>query len=545
MATTNWQILHHLTSTDPLARLEEIKQALFASRLGTNTLDTYLNPSRPTPESLIPLLPDLNQSSLTRAVKLIKTAIAKKQPLLVYGDYDADGVCATAILWETLHTLGGNALPFIPHRQDHGYGLSIAGLTDALKLFPITPLIITVDNGITAVAAAKYLKKKKIPLIITDHHEPPTPLPLASAIIHSTHLSGSGLSWLLSSKLSKDPLPLDLAALGTVCDLLPLDAVNRPLVKYGLIDLRQTTRLGLLALFNLIGVNPGATLTTYHLGFIIGPRLNASGRLASALDSLRLLCTKNQPQAQKLAATLDATNQERQTLTATLTKQAINSFIGSDLPNLLIVDSPDYHQGLIGLIASRLSQYFHRPALAISVGPDIAKGSARSIPGIDITSLLSEFKDLFTSLGGHHQAAGFSLDPKTLPTLKDKLISRFNQLNANLFAKSLIIDIALEPQDLNFDLLNLISTLSPFGVANPEPVFSISLTPSSVSSLGKTGEHLKFTFDSLLEIDGLLFNTKKSAPDFPSHPINFAFQLKDNNFRGQTKLQLMIKDIQV
>jgi single-stranded-DNA-specific exonuclease len=323
-----WQINHDLTQESTGSkeqRITAIINAILQSRglADARQIKDFLqtvSPSSYTPDDV-----GIDASQLSRAVSLINRAITDQQPIIVYGDYDADGITATAILWETLHHLGAKAVPFIPSREHHGYGLSVKGLEDALKLVDSNPLVITVDNGIVAHQPAQWLQDNAIPLIITDHHAPGDQLPQAESIIHSTKIAGAGVAWFVSKELSEKyaASTLDLVAVGTIADMMPLLGINRSFAKHGLDELGKSQRPGLEALLKQANVDLSQNLTPYHINYIIAPRLNAMGRLEHAIDSLRLVCTRNPQRAAILAEKLGATNRTRQDLTVDLLAQAL------------------------------------------------------------------------------------------------------------------------------------------------------------------------------------------------------------------------------
>ncbi len=543
-----WKLKHKLTKDDPKARLDELEDLLLANRglKSDSDKEFFLNPPQPTPKTVVKHLPDLDQDQLKKAVKHIKQAIKKKRVIIIYGDYDADGIAATAILWQTIYHLGGKALPFIPHREKHGYGLNQSGLDDALKLFDQDdPLIITVDNGISSQKIARDIKDSPADLIITDHHQPPQKFPLAQSIVHSTHTSGSAIAWLLASSLSQKTDHLDLAALGTVCDVLPLIGVNRMIVKAGLKKLRHTDNSGLKALCRVSAVDP-QTIQTYHLGFVLGPRINASGRLDHGLKALRLLTTTNPTRAKKIAQELDQLNKQRQDLTTTHTRQTISQFTKlPQLPPILLAASSQFHEGIIGLIAAKLTERFHRPSLVVSLQDGQAKGSARSISGVNITQLISSAEQFLTSFGGHSQAAGLSTTVDQLPSVKEALLESAQKIDPQLFKKALSIEVQLSPDDLTFDTLKMIEALSPFGIGNPRPVFASQLPVANFRLVGSDKNHLKISLKRPyhdLDAIGFYQADKKDLLKSIDEP-HLAYVLQKNTFQGRTSLQLNLKDV--
>lgn len=551
-----WHCLSIPKSTSASDRRQEIINLILKHRglTSSSAIDSFLHP--PLPSSLTPDSVGISPKPLNQTIKRLSQAIRQQQPIIIYGDYDADGVTATAILWETLHALGAKVYPFIPSRELHGYGLSPKGITAALALYSSTqatknPLIITVDNGIVAFEAAKTLKARGLDLIITDHHQLGSQLPPCFSLVHTQTLSGAGVAWILSQALIASlkptvPVPdnLDLVTLGTVADMMPLLGPNRTIVKFGLKALQTTQRPGLLALYQQADLDV-ATLSTYHLNFIIAPRLNAMGRLEHALDSLRLLLTKNQARAAALAQTLGVTNQTRQELTQASIASAIAT-ITQPLDPFLIVASAEFHEGVIGLVAGKLVETYSRPALVISLGPDIAKASARSVKGFDVVAYLRQFETHFINVGGHPMAAGLTLLSQNVSSFKQALLDHARQtIKPNAFAPQLEIDCQLQFSDLNFELLHRLEVLKPYGLGNLEPVF---LLPQAkvVSSrkVGRAGEHLqlKLQGDSTPVYAAIGFNLAKKAPDIGSQ-VAVAFTLQTNTWNSRTSLQLVVKDI--
>ncbi len=501
----------------------------------------------------------LKPASIDSAVQLIKQHISRGHQIAVYGDYDVDGICSTAILWENLHRLTPHVFPHIPHRREEGYGLTRSGIDACLASH--AQLIITVDNGIVAKDQIAYAKGQGCDVIVIDHHESGPSLPAADAILHSTATCAAGLTWFFCRELIKSPSlvkegdtrqgeevldeQLSLVALAVVCDIIPLLGLNRSLVRFGLDRLKTTRRPGLLALFNLARINP-ANLDTYHLGFVIGPRLNAMGRLEHALDSLRLLCTTSPSRAAQLAQTLEATNRFRQQLTTDSTLHAVNQITAAyphQLPKLLFVSDPSYDQGIIGLIAAKLVEKFYRPAIAVSVGDADSKASVRSVPGFHITDFLRSSSDLLVTVGGHSLAAGFTVLTRDLPALKDQIVSQAESLiPENLLTRTSKYDLEL-PGDffasgLNLDLASKLAPFAPFGLGNPEPAFFTRAVPiSDPRRLGTDGRHLRFTAGPY---PAIWFS---APPDVSASPLDIIYRLGVDTYHQPDSLQLVIKDI--
>lgn len=474
--------------------------------------------------------------NLSSVIARIRLSIKRQEKIVIYGDYDADGICATAILWEALKEAGADVLPFIPSREKEGYGLSVEGV-DSVD----ARLIITVDNGIMAHEAVSYAKKKGIEVIILDHHEKPKQLPKAYAIIYTPKLCAAGIAYFVAREFSKN-VSLELAAIATVADLLPLVEVNRSIVKYGLESLNTTKRVGLKALFEVAGIEK---VGTYEIGYMIGPRLNASGRIESALTALRLLCTHNPEKARDLAHLLNKTNKERQEMTEEMTIHAKENYELSSKNHahkIIILDHESYHQGVIGLVAGKLVDQFYLPAIVIAKGEELSKASARSIAGFNIIEAIRSCESLLINAGGHPMAAGFSLQTSQISEFKLQ-ISKYAQekISAVTLTRSLKIDRMLELTEINMDLYQKIVQMAPFGMGNPEPVFASAGIIQNIRSVGAEGKHLKLVIDGL---DAIAFNQGHLLPKLKiGQPIKLAYVLDLNTFNGQSGLQLKVKDI--
>lgn len=546
-----WQIYHDFsqsTTTSP----QEIVRAILAHR-GVKTPDqikTFLTIADPQTYSLSSV--GLKKTIVDQAVSQIKHAVTHHRPIIVYGDYDADGITATAILWETLHQLKANAYPFIPSRESHGYGLSIHGLQDALKLVEDIPLIITVDNGIVAHNAAEWLKTQHVPLIITDHHTPSATYPLADCVVHSTHISGAGVAWFVARALLSHHAQstLDLVAIGTIADMMPLTTINRSFAAFGLQALAQTKRPGLKELLAQADVDLTQPLTSYHVNYIIAPRLNAMGRLEHALDSLRLLCTRNVERAYVLASKLGETNRMRQDLTLDLLNRANNHLDPENLNPVIVVEDTDFHEGIIGLIAGKLAETYHRPAIVISKKDGVSKGSARSIKGVNITKLIRSQSHLLLGVGGHPMAAGFSIETNKIPQFKNALTQfALNTIDDTLFDPVLDIDCALNGSKITLELYQAIKQLEPFGIGNPQPTFALlGAKVISIQTLGKNGNHKKIRINCQgdLPLEVLWFNAPASSDELHAGSIiDVVGTLSLNIWKNRSSIQLLASDLRI
>jgi single-stranded-DNA-specific exonuclease len=541
----------HIQSASKIENLEELKQILLSNRKIEDEQNFFkgISPFKISLEEL-----GIDEKELEKIKERLKKAKENKEKIIVFGDYDADGISATAVLWQALHAEGYNTLPFIPNRLKHGYGLSVKALDDLLNEQKDIALIITVDNGIVAHSALKFLKKQKIDVIITDHHQKDEQELDALAVFHSSKVCGCAVAWFLAREISskeEKKLLIDLLALvaiATVTDLMPLLSINRFLLMYGLVVLRSNTNLGLKHLFSLSKIDPNK-IDTYTLGFQIGPRINAMGRLADGMDALRLLCTKDKNKAASLSDLLHGTNEDRQNLTFDLTKQA-EELVNKEIDEKIIILSSDtYHEGIIGLIAGKMTEKFSKPSIVISVGPQVSKASARSLPGFNITEFIRLFRKDLLEVGGHPLAAGFALETSKIDLVKKAMqIKAKEMLQDKNLEKVLEIESVLPTDLLNLETIELIETFAPFGLANSKPVFILkNAIFKNYKLLGKEGEHLKMTiaFENLnTEYEVLAWRRADLASEFVlGDRLDLVVSLDVNSYRGTSKLQLTLKDI--
>lgn len=494
---------------------------------------------------------DLEIPETQKALKRIQEAIEKGEQIIVYGDYDADGICASAILYKGLTSLGAKVLPYIPHREKEGYGLSRIGLEFARDSG--ATLVITVDNGIVAIEQAKIARQLGLDLIITDHHVPQEVKPDAFAIVHSTKMCGAAVAWCLIKDLVKKELLKELlqfVAIASVCDLMPLIGLNRAFVFEGLKVLNTTTNLGLLALINECGIVIG-NIGSFEIGYMIGPRLNAMGRLEHGIDSLRLLCTKDPIKAKKLAKLLSDTNSNRQTMTASALEQA--KLLVDKTQNIQVLYSKEWSVGIVGLVAGKICEEHSCPAIAISVGEEVSKGSARSIDGINIVEVIRKHSDILIDIGGHPGAAGFSILSKNVAVFKKRLESDGVELPSS--ERTLEIEAEVESRKLTKSLVHDLGKFEPFGMDNRRPLFATkNLQLSDIRTVGN-GKHLKFKASPVIlsgaqrsegsnSLDAIAFGMGAQANLLNSGQMtDLAYNLELDTYNGNEKLQLIVKDI--
>jgi single-stranded-DNA-specific exonuclease len=508
------------------------------------------------------------------AADRIRFAIQHAEPIAIYGDYDVDGVTATALLVQTIHALGGQARPYIPKRFDEGYGLN----TNALDLLKEegTKLVVTVDCGIRSIDEAAHARHLGLDLIISDHHGPASSLPDALAIINPKQqgdgypdkdLAGVGLAYKLAQALigpgsgqsearqGSDAGPgglntdalLDLVALGTVADLAPLAGENRSLVRRGLRQLRQTPRQGLLSLASVAGLDIRKA-NAGHIGFILGPRLNAAGRLESALAAYDLLTTDDFMEGGRLAQQLEIQNRDRQNITRRIQAEAETIAVSEDPDGLLLFAAAEgFNSGVVGLAAARLVDTYYRPAIVAEIGPETTRGSCRSIPEFHITDALDRCRDLLVRHGGHAAAAGFTVRTENLPELKMRLKAIAAEALADQELRpTLAADCEISLDQLDSQLMTYLSYLQPTGYGNPEAVFvSRDVRVQRSRSIGSEGRHLKLSLsDGRLTFDAIGFRMGHLEFDYlPPRRADILYTFELNEYNGRTSFQLNLKDI--
>ncbi|MGW8249253.1 MAG: single-stranded-DNA-specific exonuclease RecJ [Anaerolineales bacterium] len=555
-----WVIQPTISSDDAhrLAVYHPVLQQILSNR-GHTTMDTarnYLDARLPEGTEAYRML------GIAQAVERIRWAINHREKIAVYGDYDVDGVTATALLSQVLSSLEADVIPYIPNRFDEGYGLNVDAISN-LKEQAIS-LIITVDCGIRSPEEADHARSLGIDMIISDHHQPAGSLPEAVAIINpkqpldeypQKELAGVGLAYKLAAALTGDESDafgnpiynpyLDLVALGTVADLAPLTGENRYLVRSGIEYLRRPLRQGVMALIGVSGLQPGK-IRASHIGFVLGPRLNAAGRMESAQAALDLLTTSNVQKAAMLAQKLEIQNRERQKETQEIQQRAEQMVLEHD-PDALIffAADPGFNPGVVGLAASRLSDLYYRPAIVAHQGESFTRGSCRSIPEFHITNALDECADLLHHHGGHAAAAGFTVANNNLPQLITRLHEITDRELADLDLRpTLHADLEISLSDLKPELLKYLELLQPTGFGNRQAYFvSRSLKPMGVRVIGRDKAHLKFSVtDGWITFDAIAFQQGYWQAEMPARvDVFYTFEL--NEYNGRSSLQLNVRDL--
>lgn len=505
------------------------------------------------------LLPDMEQ-----AVDRIIRAIRQREKILIYGDYDVDGITAVSLLYLLLRKLGAEVVFYIPNRIKDGYGITIAGIKEALQ--QQVNLIISVDCGITAIQEVEFARQAGMDVIISDHHEPGAELPSACAVLnpkchHSSYpfheLAGVGVAYKLGQALIRtlkldDSLIrdyVDLVAIGSAADIVPLVDENRILVKEGLKQLNKTDRPGLKALLQVTGMT-NKPLSTGQVVFILAPRINAVGRLGNATCAVELLTTDNAARALEIANVLEAENRLRKNIdeeTFKMAQQMVDEKFNLSDYYGLVLDQDGWHPGVIGIVASRVVEKYYRPTIMISTDENIGKGSARSIAGFDIYQALKKCEDLLIGFGGHKYAAGLTIDRGNI----DRFRHRFNeiaieQLNEDLLTPKLRIEGELKFNEINPRLLQILKLMAPFGPQNMRPVFlsqklQVVGTPAVVGN-----NHLKFKVrQNGIVLDAIGFNLGdllyRIDPGVSN--LDMTYVIEENTYCGRSTLQLRVKDL--
>jgi len=499
------------------------------------------------------LLPDIHQ-----AVSRTYQALFSGEQIAIYGDFDADGITATALLVQGLSALGGKVIPYIPHRYREGYGLQVAALEKLHKQG--VSLIITVDTGITAIAEIQKAGKMGVDIIVTDHHLPLASLPPALAVVNhkrndsicqSTELAGVGVAFKFLQALLKgsgrEELPnslLDLVALGTITDMIPLTGDNRYWVKRGLELINNTERPGLQEMMRCASLKPG-NLDAESVSWILGPRLNAAGRLDDAATSYQLLLTQDRREAASIASNLEEKNAKRQRLTSELLERARESIItaGTDLP-LLMTGDENYPTGVMGLVAGRLSEEFYRPVILFKFGPETCRGSGRSISEFDLMAALKDCRDLLSNFGGHTKAAGFSVPTANLPQLQKRLLTIAEaQLTGLDLRPHIDIDAEVPLSVFTDNAFKEIQSLAPFGSGNPLPAFvSRRVEVVDQRQIGSRGEHLGLKLKQGGTVwDAIGFRCGNRAQEATTY-LDIAYNLYIDRWNSEEKLRLKLLD---
>lgn len=498
---------------------------------------------------------------MDKAAARITRAVDNMEKIAVYGDYDADGVTSTAMLYSYLETRGADVIFYIPQREGEGYGMNI-GAVEYLKEQGVS-LIVTVDNGISSVQEVARANELGIDVVVTDHHRPQEILPDAVAVVDAyrpddtspyKHFSGVGIAFKLLMALEdgagdvEDLLEAysDLAAIGTIGDIVPLTGENRTLIRAGLERLSQSDRPGVQALLENAGI-AGKALTSTNVAFTLVPRINATGRMGAPERAVRLLISGYEEEAEVLSEEICADNEERRRVEAEIAEAAFADIEakGYMKDRVVVVDGENWHHGVIGIVASRVTERCGKPCMIISRGETEAKGSGRSIEGFSLFEAICACGDLLIKFGGHPMAAGITLKPENIEAFR----KRINQYAAEHFpqmpTQTVTLDCKLNPAALSVSMAQSLTQLEPFGNGNPQPVFGLfNMELSNVTPVGGGG-HLRLTLEKNgAVITAMRFNTKpEELPYRIGDKIDLAVQLEAREFRGQPSLTVIVRDM--
>ncbi len=552
--------------------LDEITSKLLSIRkIKKEDISSFLNPSiknfLPNPNILI----DMEKTTL-RTIK----AILNKEKIGIFGDYDVDGATSTALLGNYFSELNLKYEIYIPDRKKEGYGPSIESFKELIK--KDVKVIFTVDCGTLSFDAINYAKNNNIDVMVIDHHQSEVKLPDAFSIINPNrlddksnlqYLCAAGVTfmflvsinrelrsknWFSKNKINEPNLInfLDLVSLGTVCDVVPLTGLNRAIVKQGLKIIQSKKNLGIKTLLSICNIDTNPS--TYHLGYMLGPRINAGGRVGKCSHGANLLLNKDPKNSFKLASELDQFNKERQILEKDLLQKILNKTKNYLNDPVLILSGSNWHEGVIGIVAARLKDKFNKPTILISFDGNIGKASARSIVGFDIGSVIiaASHENILLKGGGHKMAGGFSIKLENVEKFKKFISKKFESINENLkIEKPLLVDSIISPSAVNIEFYKKVALLSPFGSGNPEPKFVIEdlktingkiVGESHIKSvlIGKDGSTIKSIAFNSLEKDISSFLIKKNNKSF-----NIAGKLSLNEWKGQSNVEFIIDDISV
>lgn len=507
---------------------------------------------------LYPSLKDIQNPAqldqIDRVKERLKQAKENGETVVIYGDYDADGVTSTTIMYKTLQALGIDCQFYIPNRFSEGYGMNEKAIERFASDF--VDLIITVDNGIANIDEVRLANDLGIDVIVTDHHEIQEELPEAYAIIHPDlspdyrfkPLAGAGIAWQIAHYLLGEEAHalLDLAAIGTVADLVPLTGENRILVSEGLKVLQRTENIGLKQLCHVAKLD--GKITERDIGFVLGPRINAVGRLENAMLAVELLLTEDPLEAETIAEEIESLNQERQRIVQNIVDEAERQVDESH--RFIMLAQEDWHEGVLGIAASRLVNRYHRPVMLLTLNETTQewKGSARSVPGFNLFENLMDIRSLFTKFGGHSQAAGMSFPKENFSDIHAFLEERMETNFSGVIGKKEIeIDIALSLEEINETLVHEIEQLAPFGVENERPTFYLEGIPSQVRQIGQDQRHLKLQFQQGNQrIEAIGFQLGHVAPYIAKHStVSLVGELQINEWNGQTTVQILLEDLAV
>ncbi|MFP4459137.1 MAG: single-stranded-DNA-specific exonuclease RecJ [Candidatus Zixiibacteriota bacterium] len=563
-----WELAEQREVKKALALSEKLDMPSIVSQILVNRgmdkqedIECFFNPTleRLTDPFLLP--------NIDIAVERILRALRNKERMVIFGDYDVDGLTATALMYSVLSGFGAEVDWFLPDRLEDGYGLNKSGIDDANEWG--AKLIVSVDCGITGIEEVAYAKELGIDSVITDHHEPGHELPDAYAVVDpklldvdtkNRELAGVGVAFKLCQalfeKIGIDKADLynhlDLVGLGTIADIVPLVGENRILAKYGLRTLEATQKPGLKELLRITGLW-GNELSSWHVVFVLAPRLNAVGRIGDPALAFKLLTTHDRAEARDYAKQLDSQNEKRKMIDTKIFDEAIemvNQHVDLSNDRAIVLDSDEWHTGVIGIVASRLVEKFHRPSIMISTQDGDGKGSARSINHFHILDAIKDSEDILVKYGGHKYAAGLSIKPEQIPTFRQQ----FNKYTAeHLQAKDMVprqhIDAEVFSEEISMTLMKWLEKFSPYGPNNQRPVFALKNAEIAgyPQIVGKSHLKMQVKIKNGKRCDVIGFNMAKYHKKIieTKESVNLAFVMEMNHYYGYPKLQLRLKDLKI
>jgi len=553
-----WKVRQHNFQKEEILKQELKLNWVLAKILVNRGIDTPEKASFFLEAKLADLENPYKLRDMGKAVTRIKRALEQKERILVYGDYDVDGIASSSILVTELRKKGGIVQYYIPNRLTEGYGLNKEAIKNAID--QNIDLIITVDCGINSYEEVRMANNAGIDVIITDHHEPQDKLPEAVAVINPKRrdcnypfkeLAGVGVAFKLIQALSYNGKwdkelndYLALTAIGTVADIMPLRDENRIIVKHGLKNIVTTRNLGLNTLIQQAGLGDGE-INTGHVGFVIGPRLNAAGRLGNASDAIELFLTHDYERALKIVNKLENLNKERQHIESMILKGAekLVEEINLDKETIIVLHSEEWHEGVIGIVASKITEKFNRPTILFALKEDVGKGSGRSIAAFNLFENLCKCKTLLEKFGGHELAAGLTIKPENISIFREKINREASKiLKSRDLIPEIIIDAVIPFGAISYKLATDLERLKPFGPGNPKPLFLINNLPiTNHAWIGADNRHLK-VFSKGIEGIGFYMDKYKAQIQTPD-VINTVVTIELNEWNGCIKPQLVLKDI--
>ncbi|KFA94672.1 single-stranded-DNA-specific exonuclease RecJ [Archangium violaceum] len=517
-------------------------------------------------------LPDpFRMKGMVAAVERLFRAIREKEHITLYGDYDVDGVCSTSLMALFLRELGARPATYIPHRMDEGYGLNLQAVEKIAA--DGTRVLVTLDCGVTSVAEISRARDLGLDVVVVDHHTVPPTLPPAVAVLNphqpgceypTKHLCAAGVAfnlcmglrkklredgWFATRKEPNLKALMDLVAMATVADVVPLTGANRILVHHGLQELSAGRRYGVRALKEVAGLEADSPVTAGQVGFRLGPRINAAGRLHDASLGLQLLCSETLEAARSLAQVLDRANAERQGIESSILTEALaQAEERAEHARGFVLYSEGWHPGVIGIVASRVVERFHRPTVMVGVKDGVGKGSARSIEGFHLYDALSGCADLLARFGGHKHAAGLTIEARHLPALRESFerIARQRLTPEDLIPRCKV-DAVVGVKELDERAVEALQKLGPFGQGNPEPVLVLRhqvARPRVLPHKSGGAGHLKLALVDAPSVDAIGFGMADRV-SLTEGPVDLAFQASFDTFRGQRRLSLKLKDLRI